>query len=171
MVRPCSSFGQVNSNTAVSDTIKESPYGVFSMFKGKPGKAGLYSLIVPGAGQLYNKKYLKIPLFIGAEGIAVTILITNIRKYNDWNEGYINMANGTTDNYRGLTDISAVRSHRDSQRQMKDFAWIGLIAVHIITAADAFVDRHLIEFDVEDDIAIKINPVSPYPGFNLIVSF
>lgn len=162
---------EIIESSEVNDTISEDPYGIFDIFKGTSGKAGLYSLILPGSGQLYNKRYWKVPLFVGAEAGAIAILIYNIDVYNEWNDGYQAMANGTADNVFGLTDISTVRTIRDSKRQNKDYAWIGLIAVHIITAADAFVDRHLIEFDVEDDIAVKFSPIAPYPGINFVVSF
>ena len=150
---------------------QDDAYGIFEAFKGTPGKAGLYSLIIPGAGQVYNKKWVKAPIFLAAEGIAIGVLIYNIDVYNRWDTDYKLLASGQVTDVRGLTSVSTVRSYRDSARQNKDYAWIGLVAVHIIAAADAFVDRHLIEFDVKDDIGVSFSPVSPYPGLNLTVSF
>lgn len=141
------------------------------MFDGKPGKAGLYSLILPGAGQLYNKKYWKVPLFVGAEVGAILLLNYTISDYNTWDDGYTQLAEGTITDFMGLTSVSSVRSIRDNKRQAKDYSWIALIAVHIITAADAFVDRHLIEFDVKDDIEVSIVPANNSAGLALYISF
>lgn len=169
--------GQSNTSTrqdtlAPTDSIQnEDPYGIFDSFKGKPGQAGLYSLILPGAGQVYNKRWWKAPIFLAAEGVAIGILIYNTNEFKEWDKGYKDMASGITDNYLGLTNIATVRGYRDTKRQNMDYSWLGVIGVHIFAAADAFVDRHLTEFDVNDDIAVEISPVSPYPGLNVTVSF
>ncbi|MBT8190587.1 MAG: hypothetical protein HKN67_00250 [Saprospiraceae bacterium] len=153
------------------EIANEDPYGIFDSFKGNPGKAGLYSLILPGAGQIYNKRWWKAPLFVAAEGIAIGILVYNTREYRDWDQGYKDMANGITDNYLGLTNISTVRGYRDKKRQNMDYSWLGVIGVHIFAAADAFVDKHLTEFNVNDDISFRLSPIAPYPGMNVTVSF
>jgi hypothetical protein len=161
---------QSTDSLAVQSELKQKPYGVFSMFKGKPGKAALYSLILPGSGQLYNKKYWKVPIFVGAEVGTIALLINNISVYNAWDAGYKSMANGANE-FQGITNIASVKTIRDNKRQSKDYAWIAVIAVHIISAADAFVDRHLIEFNIEDDIELGINPTAPTPGLSVVLSF
>ncbi len=151
--------------------IKEdNGYGIFSMFEGNPGRAGLYSLVVPGLGQAYNKRWWKIPLAIGAEASVILILRNRIQAWNFWDDEYRRVLAGGIPTNQNST-LAGIRDTRNAARQNKDYAWIGLIAVHVIVAADAFVDRHLIEFDVDDDLTIKASPIAPYPGLNLVMTF
>jgi len=151
-------------------TKEDDGYGIFSMFQGNPGRAGLYSLVVPGLGQAYNKRWWKIPLVIAAEATTIYILQDRISKWNFWDDEYRSIIDGNPPSNPNFNVTSADRE-RTSARSNKDNAWIALIAVHIIVAADAFVDRHLIEFDVDDDLSIKASPIAPYPGLNLVMTF
>lgn len=163
----------------ISDTLEQKKdlekedkgYGIFSMFSGNPGKAALYSLILPGAGQAFNKRWWKVPLAVAAEGTVIYILQDNISLFKVWDDEWKGMVagNGATFNHRLSTD--GVKTRRDNARQNKDYAWVALIGVHLIIAADAFVDRHLIEFDVSDDLSLKLNPVAPTLGINVVMTF
>jgi len=66
----------------LKESIKEdSIVGFFSLFKGEPGRAALYSLVIPGGGQFYNRRWWKVPLAIGADVTAVSIALS-------WSEQY-----------------------------------------------------------------------------------
>lgn len=158
----------------------KNPYGALRMFSGNPGKAALYSLIFPGAGQYYNsrseqwaitgqnRRLWKVPVVWAIEGTAIGILVYNQRTYNRWKDGHFELAtNGTP--FRGITNPSTTLAQRNQWEQNRDFAIIGLIAVHIIQSTEAFISRHLIEFDVSDDLSFS--PISPYLGFNLAINF
>jgi hypothetical protein len=58
------------------------------MFAGRPGKAALYSLIIPGAGQAYNKKYWQVPIVWGAVGTVGYFVIDNSKEYRDLRDAY-----------------------------------------------------------------------------------
>ncbi|MDA8693069.1 DUF5683 domain-containing protein [Saprospiraceae bacterium] len=146
-------------------------YGIFSTFQGNPGKAGLYSLVVPGLGQAYNKRWWKVPLAIGAEATAIFILVNNIKRFRDLDSDFRRVLAGEEPVIFVTANESGLRNARRSAKTEKDYAWVGVIAVHIIVAADAFVDRHLIEFDVDDDLSIKVSPFSPLPGLNIVMTF
>lgn len=159
-------------NSVVDSTsVKDDPYGVFDMFKGNPGKAALYSLVIPGGGQVYNKQYWKVPIAWAAEGVAIYNLVGKWQTYKRWDVDWKRMVVGETPINTALTNIEAVKEIRDDEREERDQAWLIVIGVHLIITADAFVSRHLIEFDVDDDITIEIDPISPYPGFNLTMNF
>jgi len=98
---------------------------VGSIFYGQPGKAALYSAIIPGGGQIYNKRYWKAPIIWGLEGYAIYHLTKSISK---------------------------------SARSQKDLAWILFSAAHLLNVVEAFVDRHLINFDVSEDLSFHNRP-------------
>ena len=162
---------QTEIKTDSTQVTQDDPYGVFDMFKGNPGKAALYSLAIPGAGQVYNKQYWKVPIVWAAEGAAIYNLVDKWRVYNKWDEEWKRLVNNEAPLCVQNSDVTAVKRIRDDEREARDQAWLIVIGVHIIATADAFVSRHLIEFDVDDDISFKIDPISPYPGFNLTMTF
>jgi len=158
-------------STTVQNTPEDNGFGIFSMFDGNPGKAALFSLIIPGAGQAFNKRWWKVPLALAAEGTVIYILQNNISIYNELDADYKNVVMGYPSIARPGYSKDEIKRIRDKARQNKDYTWVAVIGVHIIVAADAFVDRHLIEFDVEDDLKVSFSPISPLPGFNLVVNF
>ena len=159
-----------NSDIIETTPPKDNGYGVFSVFDGNPGRAALFSFVVPGLGQAYNKKWWKVPIAIGAEVITVSILVNNIREWRASD----NLLRAVLRGERPLppnTTLTTLGTIRSNARQNRDITWVALFGVHIIIAADAFVDRHLIEFDVSDDLSIKASPFTPYPGMNIVMTF
>lgn len=146
--------------------------GPLSMFSGNPGRAALYSLILPGAGQLYNKKYWKIPFVLAAEGTAIGFLVYNQRDYNEWNNALLQISANPQiiTEYKGR-NTAEVRDRRDSARQYRDYTIVAIAAVHLIQVADAFVNRHLIEFDVSDDLSLDLRVEELGPSLAFTFSF
>ncbi len=151
---------------AISGKDKE---GFFSMFEGNPGKAALYSALIPGGGQIYNKKYWKAPIVWGAHTIAILVIIDNHQSYLDFDNGYKGVLRGELDSYRGLTNAQSIRGYRDRFKQTRDYASLAIGIIHVLSIADAFVDRHLIEFDVDEDISLRLTPVGN--GVSLAMRF
>ncbi len=149
-------------NTAADPEIektatKQRPFkGPLSMFAGNPGRAALYSLAIPGAGQYYNKKYWKIPVFLAFEGIAIGVLVNNSRQFKFWDDGLRLIINDPMVNQFQGRNLQEVRSIRDNARTNRAYAIIGVAAVHLIQVADAFVNRHLLEFDVSDSLSLQL---------------
>ena len=171
-------FGQQNTSadslsttTVVSDstTTSKDAYGIFSIFKGNPGNAALYSLVLPSAGQIYNKRYWKVPIVLAAEGTAIYFLVKNINTFKTWDDRWKSLANGIPIDDLELSDINNVKSIRDEARTQKDNQWLIVLGIHLIVTADAFIDRHLIEFDVSDDLSFKLN--TEFPGIGLVYGF
>lgn len=125
--------------------------GFFSLFKGKPGRAAFYSLVIPGGGQAYNRKYWKIPLAIGIDVSLTYVLIYNTKQYKISQEQYL----------RAITDkdplVSRYKLQRDGARKAREYSYIYLIIGHLSTVIDAFVDQHLMDFDVSDDLTNEYN--------------
>lgn len=141
----------------LNESVKEdSIVGFFSLFKGEPGKAALYSLIVPGGGQIYNRRWWKVPLAIGADATAISIAIYWNRQYNNYSDAYIRFLAGEINNVGGVTNISTMQTNRDRLRQYRDYSWFAVGIVHIVTVVEAFVDRHLLEFDMNEDLTLEV---------------
>ena len=130
--------------------------GFFSLFKGKPGKAALFSLVIPSGGQIYNKKWWKVPIALGIDGGLTYTLVTNRKNYNLAQAEYL-----TALALPNQPNISTLRQKRDYYRKWSEYSWIWLIAGHLLTVVDAFVDRHLMDFDVSDDLT-NINNTNNY---------
>ena len=166
-IPPFASKQEVNSKTKKEKTFK----GPISMFAGNPGRAALYSLLVPGGGQFYNKKYWKIPLVLAAEGAAISVLVNNIKIYNRWDKAFMDSIANIPNPFSEGRSTSEILDVRNSARKNRDYAIVGVVIVHIIQVADAFVHRHLIEFDVSDDLSLDIGLPSQNLGVGLTVTF
>jgi len=127
-----------------------------SIFYGEPGRAALYSLIIPGAGQFYNKRYWKVPLVYLGEGIAGYFLISSQRTFRRrdtcW-RSLVESPNNPSTNCGTVSDVQTAFNLRQSARSQRETAWIGMGAVHLLNIVEAFVDRHLINFDTTEDLS------------------
>jgi len=155
-------FNTVQQDSTIQDSTSyvanDNRYGLLSSFSGKPGRAALVGLIVPAGGQFYNRRYIKGSIFLAAELAGIWYALDRSSYYNLVDECYkIRLQNGVcNDPTLGTVDITTLRNHRESVREARDFAWLGLIIGHIFVVAEAFVDRHLMKFDVTDDLSIHL---------------
>ena len=129
-----------------------------------PRKATLRSAIIPGWGQIYNKKYWKLPLVYGALGTTAGIYFYNVKNYNKLKEAYINLNDGNDLNngeidpqFRNLS-VNAIRSYRNSFRQNVDYSVLFFILFWGLNVVDATVDAQLKAFDVSDDLSLGLKP-------------
>ena len=141
----------------LKESVKEdSIVGFFSLFKGEPGKAALYSLVIPGGGQFYNRRWWKVPLAISADVTAVSIALYWSEQYNDYSNAYERFLAGEINSINGVVNISTMQINRDRLRQYRDYSWFAVGIVHIVTVVEAFVDRHLLEFDMNEDLTLEV---------------
>lgn len=129
-----------------------------------PRKATLRSAIIPGWGQIYNKKYWKLPLVYGALGTTAGIYFYNVKNYNKLKQAYINLNDGDNTNndqidpeFRNLS-VNAIRSYRNSFRQNVDYSVLFFILFWGLNVVDATVDAQLKAFDVSDDLSMELKP-------------
>jgi hypothetical protein len=147
----------IEKDTSVSDTMKIVKNSFFEIFKGKPGKAALLSLVIPSGGQVYNKKWWKVPLALGIDGVTGYLIYYNSKQYKEFDGIYKDLLNGIEDNKYGLTtsNASVALNQRNVARQNREYSWVAFIIGHIVTVFDAYVDRHLMTFDVSDDLSFN----------------
>jgi hypothetical protein len=140
-----------------------------------PRKAMLLSFVLPGAGQLYNKRWWKLPIAYGLFGGGVYLYRFNRNYYRVLRTEYVSRvdANPVTlpdAKYSNISDQS-IRFFRDQYRNQADRIGLGLVLVYFVVAADAFVDAHLKNFDISDDLSLKLQPaqLSGMPGLGIAI--
>lgn len=157
---------------SLSAPTERSPLESFKLiFSGKPGKAALYSLIVPGGGQLYNRKYWKAPIVWAVEGVAVYIFIDIRNDYINFKNTHANVINGIEDSYRGISGEASLRRYRNQYRLDMERAGIAVVIIHLASVIEAFTDRHLMQFDISEDLSFHLKvdttPMQSYSGIGL----
>lgn len=148
-----------------------------------PGKAALFSALVPGLGQIYNKKYWKLPIVYAGYGVMAYFLVTNTNNYMDYQCAYIEKVNGNTQgNYSDLVNRyteDQLLSAREYYRRNLEISVLVTALWYSLTILDAAVDAHLMTFDVSTDLSMRVGPAAiplpdtpqPGPGIRLTLKF
>lgn len=125
--------------------------------KFNPTKAGLYSAVLPGLGQYYNKKYWKIPIVWGGIGTGVGITLWNQKQYTKYRNAFIAQLNGQPHEFSNVPGITADALGRvqDRAKRQRDYAIAVTGLVYILNIVDAVVDAHLYEGRKDPDLALK----------------
>lgn len=126
------------------------------------GKATIYSILFPGAGQAYNGEYWKIPIYTG--GLTAGIYFWTF--YNKQYQRYKRIHNEATNPdipYDGPIGAETALYYRDSFRRSRDIAVVSTILVYILQIIDANVFSYMADFEVSDDLALRLEPaiISP----------
>jgi len=154
--------GDSTFEKAIADTVLLKSYAA----RYDPRKALLYAAVVPGMGQIYNKKYWKLPLVYGG-------LIGFSYGVDFYQKGYIKYKNELFDNLeKGLDqdgdidtdagDIYSTGNYRkivDQYKRQRDFMIILLAGMYLLQVIDAHVDAHLKEFDLNPNLQVSVRPV------------
>lgn len=160
------SVDQVESGKDSTTIVANS---IFDIFYGKPGRAAFYGLVIPGGGQIYNKKWWKLPFVYAVEGGTIYWIITSTTNYNKLQYFYLNNLRNPDDllAFEGVTDVNILLTNRNKWRKQKEYSWIFFLGGHLITIFEAFIDRHLMEFDVSDDLTFEPiqSVIGAHPGF------
>lgn len=141
------------------DTVKIKTYAE----RYDPRKALLYAAILPGLGQIYNKKYWKLPLVYGgfaAIGYGMNLYQDGFKKYK--NQLFYNLGNNLSNEadvnpFSGFT-TGQLRTIVDRYRRERDFMVILMAGMYILQIVDAHVDAHLKEFDINPNLRVSVEP-------------
>lgn len=128
---------------------------VYNKDQHSPATATILSTVLPGAGQVYNKKAWKVPIIYG--GLSTMIFIV------DWNNrGYVKMKRAIRqypdDEFNGLRTEEELKLYRDIYRKNRDLAFLGLVGVYALNIIDANVDAHFYDWNVSDDLSLRVEP-------------
>lgn len=128
--------------------------------KHSPQTAALMSACLPGLGQVYNRKYRKVPVVYAGVGLVSYFIISNSKNLKLYNTAYkarIDNDPATTDGYPKYSDES-LKQRRDFYRRNTELSVIAATAVYLLNILDATVDAHLFDFDIDDNLSMKIKP-------------
>ncbi len=140
----------------------------YANFKPDPNKSLWLALTFPGAGQIYNRKYWKLPIIYGgAMGVAYAVSYYG-GHYNDYMRGYRDYLDSDPNtNYhlelipQGYPESSAgnyVKNRVNSYRRYRDIFIVVGVAVYALSVIDAYVDAQLADFDISTDLSMKVRP-------------
>lgn len=163
VIKGDTSLIRIPSNAEIKQAKKDSLNKIHS-----PRKAAIRSAILPGLGQIYNKKYWKLPLVYGALGITAYVFFDNLTIYRDLRLAYRGKYNARVfkdsvdyfkikPRYLPISEES-IRFNRDQFRRNIDYSVLVFLLFWGINVIDATVDAHLKGFDINPDLSIKIKP-------------
>lgn len=139
-------------------------------------KAVIYSAVLPGLGQAYNRKWWKIPLIYGALGTLGYFAVNNHLQHKAHVQEYLNRQENPNylipQEFVNLDDQALITVHRQYQNN-RDLMIFGLIGVYAINLIDAAVDAHFFYFDIGDDLSLHWQPQfqPQYAGLSLGIKF
>lgn len=159
-------------------------------------KATTLACICPGAGQIYNKAYWKVPFVVGGFAAMIYCIDWNNRGYQRFKKAYAlrqeyennkddkdKYPNGSPDEFNGRYSPTFLKNQRDANRRNRDLCIIVSAALYVLQIIDAHVDAHLKDYDVSEDLSMNIEPYVNYAyvptlnnsrpifGFNLSLKF
>ena len=122
-----------------------------------PGRATLYSILLPGLGQAYNGEYWKIPIYWGGLAVAGSFLYNNNKNYHRFK----NIHNEATDPnvpYTGNISAETAKWYRDVYRRYRDYSIVATALVYLLQVVDANVFSYMHDFEISDDISVALEP-------------
>ena len=156
-------------------------------------KATTLACIFPGAGQIYNKSYWKVPFVVGGFASMIYCIDWNNRGYQRFKKAYSllsdyeahpeNYPDGPTDEFHGRYAASYILNLRNNFRRNRDLCIIIAGALYVLQIVDAHVDAHLKDYDISDDLSMELEPLVDYTyvpalqgnrpvfGFNMSLKF
>ena len=158
-----------------------------------PRKATIYALLFPGGGQIYNRKYWKLPIVYGGFVGCVYALTWNQGTYSDYKNAYIDIMDNDPDtrsyedflppHYEIDTDMEdwlkdVFKNRKNKYRRYRDLSIFAFAGMYVVSAIDAYVDAELSHFDISPDLSMKLEPQilldhrgTPGAGFSLALQF
>ena len=170
------SIAQVDSiGIMTADSIQlVKPKRDWSKWSPNPQRALWLALVLPGAGQIYNRKYWKLPIFYGGFLGCIYALSWNNTMYKDYSQAYLDISDNdpSTASYNRFLHLGVeindgnrerfkelFKSRKDKYRRWRDMSIIVMVAVYALSVIDAYVDAELSEFDISKDLSLRVQPV------------
>ena len=145
----------------------------WSTWKPNPQRALWLALVVPGAGQIYNRKYWKLPIFWGGFMGCFYALTWNNMMYKDYSQAYLDIMDDdpNTASYNKFLHLGVkidasneerykqlFKGRKDKYRRWRDMSLFVMIGVYALSVIDAYVDAELSEFDISKDLSLRVTP-------------
>ena len=146
----------------------------WSTWKPNPQRALWLALVLPGAGQIYNRKFWKLPIIYGGFIGCIYALTWNNMMYKDYSQAYLDIMDNdpgtasynkflhlgrkieTKEEIERYTEI--FRTRKDKYRRWRDMSLFVMLGVYALSVVDAYVDAELSVFDISKDLSLKVEP-------------
>ena len=127
-----------------------------------PRKAAILSATLPGLGQIYNKKYWKIPIIYAGLLTSAYYINDNNVQYKLYKDAYLKRLDNNPDNDDFVGEYSSgdLLILKDFYRRNREVSILCFVGTYIINVLDASVDAHLFDYDISEDISLQITPTS-----------
>lgn len=180
------SGGNAHAQKIESDTV----FAPIKIKEHSPHKATVYSALLPGLGQIYNRKYWKLPILYGGIGVTLYAIGWNTGQYNDYKDAYVDFSKfveykndpetipePSSKSYEKLVsnvDFTTTSSQldelyktrfkngKDKYKRDRDLSYIILFGVYVLNIIDATVDAHFTNFNINDDLSMTVQPKMNY---------
>ena len=183
------------TDSAATTDIAEGDNRIRSNFRPNPAKATWLAIAIPGGGQIYNRKYWKLPIVYGGFVGCMYAYNWNNQMYSDYKQAYLDIMDSdpNTKSYEGFFrkgyDFESNKSYlqnvfkkrKDRYRRWRDLSIFVTIGVYLISVIDAYVDAQLSSFDISENLDLTISPQlikdyrmgddNNFYGFNCNLSF
>ncbi len=138
-----------------------------------PKRALWLALVLPGAGQIYNRKYWKLPIIYGGFIGCIYALTWNNMMYKDYSQAYLDIMDNDpgTASYNKFLHLGAevnssnearykeiFKNRKDKYRRWRDLSFFMMVGVYALSVIDAYVDAELSAFDISKDLSLKVEP-------------
>jgi hypothetical protein len=159
---------------ALSDSTKLKKHKRdWATWKPNPRRAMWLALVMPGAGQIYNRKYWKLPIFYGGFVGCAYALRWNNMMYRDYSQAYLDIMDDdpTTQSYNQFLHLgtkitsenmsrwqSVFKQRKDRYRRWRDLSFFVMVGVYALSVIDAYVDASLSEFDISPNLSFHFSP-------------
>lgn len=161
-------------STTLSESLPPDHQSDRFTWRPSPKRALWLALVMPGAGQIYNRKYWKLPIFYGGFVGCAYAMRWNNMMYRDYSQAYLDIMDDdpttqsfnqflhlgnkiTPENAERWKDI--FRKRKDRYRRWRDLGFFVLVGVYALSVIDAYVDASLSEFDISPDLSMRVSPV------------
>lgn len=165
-----------DSISVVVDTtvLQKEMVDKWSTWRPDPKRALWLALVIPGGGQIYNRKYWKLPIVYGGFIGCLYAMNWNNTMYKDYSQALIDLVDNdpSTQSYNQflhlgmqITTASDVkryedifRKRKDKYRRWRDLSFFVMVGVYALSVIDAYVDAELSVFDISDDLSLRVEP-------------
>ena len=156
-----------------ADTLKVKPKRDWATWRPEAKRALWLALVLPGAGQIYNRKYWKLPIVYGGFVGCAYALRWNNMMYKDYAQAYMDLMDDdpNTQSYNQFLYLGSkiddsnreyyqrlFKNRKDRYRKWRDMSVFAMVGVYLLSVVDAYVDASLSEFDISRDLSLKVSP-------------
>ena len=153
--------------------VKQKSKRDWATWRPNPKRAMWLAIVLPGAGQIYNRKYWKLPIIYGGFVGSIYALQWNNQMYHDYSQAFLELSDEdpNTQSYNQFLHLgnqiteanedrykTLFKKRKDYFRRYRDLSFFVLLGVYAISVIDAYVDASLSEFDISKDLSMKVSP-------------